>query len=385
MNIPFLLLTAMIQFSLHIVFVMMNIKFGGLYWLLYLPIFIVRGGLWAFTGLGKCKTDSLWKLFSYAVSKTTASYLQACIWQIFIVVLLVIRPIWFYQMVTGRGNSPCGKSSCSRDSDFNLWTGNYNQIYNPAGWFPTGEYSSYDKLGTTDYVFCDFGESCRWADNNKENIVRYTEMTNPQCTPNFDEPMNDAVDDETKKSKSVATKRLEDYPNPGVGILGGFDACQKNPSQVACPGNIQGAAPITTKLSGRRVCSVCGHYKDTYKAVLGVPDEFGHAPIWANPDIECAPKPDGSVNVFCMLCPARTETTDESELLTIIVLNICLVAEAFVCMVIVARGVLNSTKELCEEEDKQEDDKQTAAEEEKSLSVVSVHQKTYRKRRQIIV
>ena len=351
-----MMLAAIFQFGTEATFIIMQINFGGYYWLLYLPIFGVRLGLYTFTGIPKCRPITLWKLFSYRTSKGTALYLQACIWQIFFVSLLLIRPVWFYNMVSGTANSPCGKSSCSRDADFNMYTGDYKQIYNPAGWFPTGEYEKYDKTGTTDYTFCDFGEACRWADHNMGTIQLYEEMTNPQCTPNYDKPVDRTKDDQSTIKNSVATKRLEDYHSPGTGILGGFYACKKDPKEVACPGNIQEADPITRKLSGRRVCSVCGHYKDSYKAVIGVEDSFGHPDKWANPDIECAAKADGSVNVWCFICPSQNESTNVDDLTAIVVLNAALIAEAFICIVIIARGVMLADEKECEEQKNSDDD-----------------------------
>ena len=268
-------------------------------------------------------------LFSYRHNKLFAVYMQLCVVQTILFSLLLIRPAYFYTAIKGYGNSPCGKSSCSRTeiiADKN--TQNYETIYNPAGWFPTGDFHSYDTMGTTDYVFCDF-DQCLWAEDNLLETQFYSQRS--PCTTS------------ALKSTTVPklmTSKQSDYPNPSRGILGGYNPCETNPQEISCPGNVDTSDNDGKRFkegSARKVCSVCGHYKNSYKAILGIPDEFGRSDIWADANTECAPKPDGAVNVFCFVCPSHNEKTTESALTWIITLNVITILEPLLAIVLIIK------------------------------------------------
>jgi len=337
MKLRFGLLATIAQFGTQALFLLWHIDFGGYYWVFYTPLFVVRALFWGLLGSHKDRTVTGLNLFRKSKAGFTAVYLQSCIWQIFFVALLIIRPIYFYHVVSGAGDSPCGKSSCSRDHNINKFTDDYKNVYNPAGWFPTGEYETYDKMGTTEYVFCDF-PTCHWADDNKKKTVKYHRMSNPQCTANRERPWKPGSGE--TESDTLMTMHLEDYPNPGRGMMGGFYACKGNPNEISCPGNLQEADPQITKGSGRKVCSVCGKYRNSYKAVIGVSDDFGQPDIFADPYTHCAPKADRSVNVLCpFVCPWASEATEESDLVTLLLLNVALALEPMFCIIVVLHGM----------------------------------------------
>ena len=365
MNITFQLMGGLVQFGTAAAFVVCHIAYGGYYWILYVPFIAARAALWFLVGLHDRDVTGF-ALFSYGNAQATALYLQGCVWQIFLVALLVVRPIYFWRVVSGIENSPCGRSSCSRSTD-PLENADGNSVYNPHGWFPTGEYNRYDPTGRETYVFCDFA-NCRWAANNIQENRKFERFDMPQCTPNYDRPVDleliarcnnatnafEAANPETcedaKNVPVMMSQRLEDYPNLGLGWKGGFSCAMTNEAKE-CPGTVV-TDPVTSQpTNGRRVCSVCGQYKNTYKSVLFTDDENTFQTEgnpnralptdvqWSDPDTHCAPKADNSVHVLCpFICPSMAESTTPRALSVIITLNAALVAEAVFCIVVIMRG-----------------------------------------------
>ena len=269
-----------------------------------------------------------------------APYVQATGWTVLVVGVLSLRPVFFYSQVAGWGSSPCGRSSCTRDTSLSLLTAVPPVVYNPNGYFPAGEHQAFDATGATSYVFCDFGDACRWADDNRQEVRTY-ELLAGGCEVNYDAPMEDET--------GFITQRLEDYPNPGLGVRlgwspcrrandqGGTSECRGQRRQATCAPESTGSDCNSTVASkrvwtGKRVCATCATYEDAFLSLWGAIDGY---PTFADPDTTCIPKADRSVNVWCFICPGRDETVDKGDLEAILWFNGVFVLEPIVALLLV--------------------------------------------------
>ena len=233
------------------------------YGLLYTPIAAVRIVCLAFLGARTRDSVRNWRggvstLLSSSTFPTVAPYLQACVWTVVFTAALCVRPWFFHGEVTGwRDSSPCGKSSCTREPRAEA-----ARVYNPHGYFPRGDQKFFDRMGLTEYSFCDWKMNCRWAEaGTGDSGVKYlTEI-------------GDAGSARTEYSnEGFVSSLLEDYPNLGWGIRGGYVRNEIGKQAEQCPGE------------GTRVCSTCSLYSNTFKGLLGISNDFS-APEYIDLDV----------------------------------------------------------------------------------------------------
>jgi hypothetical protein len=276
-------------------------------------------------------------LFSAQSFGSLGLYFQSSLWQTLLVAACALRPLYFLSVVDGWGQSPCGRSSCSRDYDPHLLTSIPPTVYNPNGWFPQGDdHAAYDPFGVAEYTFCDFGDRCRWAEDNREIVVTFEKLAGG-CQLNYKKPRDD--------QRGFASRRAKDYPNPAVGLEGGWSVCGRAQYVLPCPGNMRqetcglsahGLAcnntvlPAPREWGGKRVCATCSNYESAYKSLLLGVDGF---PQWSDPETACATKDD--LNPLCLVCPTRAEVLDAATLRTVVGLHVWLAGESLVCIVVV--------------------------------------------------
>jgi hypothetical protein len=338
-------------------------EWNNVYAFFYLPVMIIRAYIWttlspsdedirqwAKNTSSRCDWTDLY--YSYWFP-SLSSYMQICGWTIFVVALLSIRTTYYYGQIAGWGTSPCGESSCNRNTSYALRTSIPPTMYNPTGWFPRGEERAYDELGLSSYIFCDFREHCRWADDTKEEVKTY-ELLTGGCMVNYDQVV--------PNEQGFITKRAEDYPNPGIGVRMGWSACRRANDQGGtgeCRGNYrQTRCPIqsnnlecNTTISinrywkGKQVCSVCALYRNAYKSLIG---GVNGLPEFKDPEMECAPKPDASINPWCFVCPGDNEAIDLPTLKKRMYTQLVLILEPFVCMALITAYVFSRRSSLDE-------------------------------------
>ena len=212
------------------------------------------------------------------------------------------------------GRKPCGQSSCTRDTSVRLLNADPPAVYNPRGYFPTGEKTHYDTKGETKYVYCDYEDECTWADyHDKEPIQGYYKFQGG-CQLDYDDP--------ARPENGFMSTRWEDCIDPGRGVLNGYAPCKRIGQSVPCPGQYnQGTTPNDDKdhnpevklygdddsksykyFKGKRVCSWCSLYKTSVKRfgpLDGVPE-------FAEKHTDCIPPPDGHIAVLCgFMCPGE--------------------------------------------------------------------------------
>jgi len=312
-------ITRLVLTSMHVAVVLLFFYYmddygWGVYMLFYIPVIVAR----LFYGLyvGNMASTTLmaqkWQgnpaaLLSSTTFPTIAPYLQMCIATLVCLGLLAIRPAYFYSEVSGwRDSSACGKSSCTRS----LLIENDAPVYNPNGYFPRGEKEYYDRLGLTEYSFCDWRKNCNWAAATGDNGISYwTEQNNPESG-------------RSRMANDYTSNLKEDYTSNGWGIPGGWRNSIRGIAAKECPG------------AGTRVCSSCSLYSNTFKGLLGVSNSFSE-PEYIDPGVTCAPKPDGSVQPLCFICPAEAEDIDEAALRNILFLHLVLAGEACVSFALV--------------------------------------------------
>ena len=167
-----------------------------------------------------------------ATSVEYADYQRRTFWAaIFGFILFFIRAIMILSGASGAPNdSPLsqathfptattmayGHSSCVRDDDVAA-------TYNPLGFFhSTARYTVYDASERTSYATCEI-PSERWAANNGLPTYGYA-----ADDPNHLNPLPNA---------GFATNNPDDYPNPGVGISGGYSPTKRlDLTLINCPG-----------------------------------------------------------------------------------------------------------------------------------------------------
>lgn len=179
-------------------------------------------------------------------------------------------------------DSPCGASSCSADTSSTA-------TYNPNGFFkPHGSiYNDYQPT-TCMYDDCTWGPSAQQLDA----IIASSTVSGGALTKGYlpleAEPgyPDLASTCDVSTGACLATNRSQDYPNPAVGIPGGFVSGfgQRVPTSDAaaiCPGtrlvrspaNVLGALPGGGRILGIAPCSYCypyfkKHYGALYAAQL---------------------------------------------------------------------------------------------------------------------
>jgi len=138
-------------------------------------------------------------------------------------------------------NTYCGDSSCSSIIDQSIIA------YNPAGQYILGTpfYSTCPTLG------------CRWADVNLGVTLGYPAMSNNPALANTSAPSCEGVG-------CLATDRIQDYPNPGLGLRLGYIPGAIDTDLSVCP-NIDASIwnGITHGL-GQPICSECSYYLYQY-------------------------------------------------------------------------------------------------------------------------
>lgn len=143
--------------------------------------------------------------------------------------------------------TPCGSSSCSADA---LSTATYN----PNGFFKTSEKSYADYMPTT----CMYQE-CTWAGGDARTTVGYAASVSQPGYPDFSKPC-DAI--ALASGECLASNRTVDYPNPAIGIPGGFlnglgtRVPRPDNTSTLCPGTIY----VNGVVQGRAPCSYCVPY-----------------------------------------------------------------------------------------------------------------------------
>ena len=240
------------------------------------------------------------KIFNYLI--TTVVFL-----------LLATRPTfhmiemngWKRYLVFGH-RRPCGQSSCTRDTDLTLLNADPPAVYNPRGWFPMGSHPAYDPLGTTNYVYCNYEEACRWADYHQPDedygIQGYYKLSGGCQLDRTDPAPNE---------EGFASTDWEDYPDPGRGINNGWAPCKLIGQSVPCPGQYEQMTiaregqPSQKHFMGRRVCSLCSLYQNS-ELQLGTETS---PPVFRDDHTNCAKKDSGQISVWCgFICPGPVST-----------------------------------------------------------------------------
>jgi len=215
-------------------------------------------------------------------------------WMVLILLLLNIRPLYTWGEVSGWRvtGSPCGWSSCSRNQSA-LFYG----VYNPNGWFPHGSDHEYDSNHVDRYTFCNYRSSCRWCDTTNETIQGYN-LWHQSSLLNFDDPSD--PDDELQGG--YASQRPQDYPC-GIGLAFGWAPAERVSQSALCPGNMLTTGPTVVDGEtrqiyglGREICSVCHLYEEDMAGAGSENDRNLN---------QCAANSDGSINMFCGLCPGE--------------------------------------------------------------------------------
>ena len=256
--------------------------------------------------------------------------------------LVALRPTYLWYQVHGYGGSPCGQSSCSRNTSLALLGTVPPTVYHPLGWFPRGEHAAY--ADRTHYMFCDLG--CRWADDSRLPIATYEAFAGGGADLNYDAFV--------PHSQGHVSQRATDYPNLGVGLVGGWwprrravDGAGTGP----CPGNARhetcpfgttgtGCGPNATRhWHGRRICATCSRFKNTVFRLFGAVDAL---PDYVDPDVPCR---DGDPDAYfwCVVCPGANESIDPVHLSWIMGATWTLVAECLVAWVVYSRLPATST------------------------------------------
>lgn len=241
-------------------------------------------------------------------------------WSSLLYFVFYLRQQFFVSEVSGAFSSPCGRSSCSRDSSFSS-----SETYNPNGYFHAGE--KFDE--SEKYVFCNYKESCRWSSASGEPIQGYFPLSNN--LPDYSRPKPKLENGAYEQGGKIGT-RPEDYPDLGTGIAGGRKIAGDVDEPVLCPGNdfvghTAGTfAPLSVAYNaykirtfrrtnvaglGRQICSVCSAAED-FDADTDT-DPF---------DNHCSPPDGGGINVMCYFCPgpvglfggAQPESTHPDDL-----------------------------------------------------------------------
>lgn len=147
-------------------------------------------------------------------------------------------------------SSPCGASSCSRQTDAGGIVFNANGFY----FAPHPAFSDYDP------TVCMFS-GCAWADSNSMNVSGFYGDTaaNQSGCADFSAPCT------SPPSVCLAGNRSQDYPNPAIGIAGGMLSCfgsSRLDDVALCPGSHVVVSPTTgqTRVRGRQTCSFCVSY-----------------------------------------------------------------------------------------------------------------------------
>ena len=351
-------------------FTLQNISEWHNYYIIYLytPIIVFRTilGIMALGYLPTATRHSFFDLFSTNRFYMFARYNQAGLFLFIVFSLLNIRPFYLVWEVDGWGNSPCGASSCTRNQDLDLQFAVPYAVYNPKGWFPNGKHERYQTDGTARYVFCNYRDQCRWADYDDTHIRSYAKLAGG-CELQYDSPI--------PNEKGFMSSRIKDYRNKGKGVLNGYAPCKRVGQSFPCRGvstqvtlatNVTKFDATFTEIGqglwkafiqkpndileligksglkhfkGKHVCSVCAQYDNAPKNVL--PNQVSSLPRFPDPDTECVPNSDGSINALCSLCPGEggsfgspfnsfdTETVQIKNLKTILLY--CVVFSLFPC------------------------------------------------------
>jgi len=294
----------------------------------YTPILAIRSfiGLFALGERPCCRIPiGFFDLFSTHKFNMLARYIQSAMWTLILFTVLNIRPFYLLYEVSGWGNSPCGASSCTRNDDINLQFQIPFAVYNPKGWFPRGEHQQYNDQGSSRYIFCNYGDQCRWADYSNKPIKSYERVAGA-CKLNYQKPV--------ASEQGFMSKRIQDYEDLGKGVLNGWAPCKLVGQSFPCRGVTQltnvgrsnttnttapqfsgenGQVKVYQKMLqkvtdgqtkhfiGKRVCSTCSLYQNSLKS-LTLFDTKGIADF-KDPDIECVPNVDYSINPWCFVCP----------------------------------------------------------------------------------
>ena len=260
-------------------------------------------------------------------------YRWMCVLNAVLFAVWTTRPLYFWTHVHGYLGSPCGRSSCSRNTSLALLGSEPPTVYHPHGWFPRGPHAAYDANGRDRYMFCDLG--CRWADDNHEPIKTYEQLAGGSSMLNYDRPVPGEA--------GFISRRREDYPNPAVGVAGGWSPGRRANSGAGtreCPGNYRQntcgfdhADPDTCNKTipaqrywrGRRVCATCSEYEQTVKSLFGGSDAL---PDYVDPELPCTPR--DTAYAWCIICPSSSESVDPDDLTWLLVASVVVVLECVV-------------------------------------------------------
>ena len=269
-----------------------------------------------------------------------STFTWTCILNALLVAVWTLRPLYVWSQVQGYGNAPCGRSSCSRNTSLALLGSTPPTVYHPHGWFPRGTHAAYDPNGNDRYMFCDLG--CRWADDTHEPIRTYEQLAGGSSMVNYDRPVTGEA--------GFITRRLEDYPNPAVGVVGGWSPgrrannapgtgpCPGNYRQETCgfnhvdPGTCNHTVPAQRYWRGRRICATCSEYDHTVMSLFGGTDAL---PDFVDPEQPCAPR--DTAYFWCAVCPRTHESKDPTDLLWLWIGSVVVGVECVVAAVLVRR------------------------------------------------
>ncbi len=163
------------------------------------------------------------------------------------IVMCLLQAVWACESNPGcplLAASPCGASSCSRQTDLT------SVVYSAAGFFWSAV-APYTNFAPTTCMYT----GCAWGDGNGRNVTGYPPRANDTGSPDLAEPPCAGQD-----PACIATTRAQDYPNPAIGVGGGYRPGFE-PGSIArvttCPGTVVLVGVDATRLAGRECCSYC--------------------------------------------------------------------------------------------------------------------------------
>ena len=344
-------------------FMVLMVVFGNTIALIFLvPLYVLRFLMWTTFFRAPVPLDDdpkeVRKSKLHQLKHATTNYQIMCLGSIFVVAWLSVRAVYFVNRVMPSSGSPCGRSSCT--SDPSEKSGDVPPaVYNPAGYF--NDMRSFDHHGVKSYMYCNFGSSCRWADSTGESVTTYLphdEADGERCTiPKSEDcgKYNKLSAEELKikhnavvadKHEGLATKCVDDYPDPGSGLGLGYSKCRKGDDGlgvVPCPGNVDDAINGTRR--GKIVCSTCAKYENTKRTLIG--GKKSTIPDWRHADVACLPQKHAGSFLCKLACPHESESIDTTDLVVSMVLHFVSIAEAFTCWWL-GRQYANQIKSILE-------------------------------------
>lgn len=203
--------------------------------------------------------------------------------------------------------TPCGASSCSADTSSTA-------TYNPNGFFKTQAGQRYTDYMPTTCMYQD----CIWGPGRAQQAIPrtlgYPPLAGAPGYPDF--AAGPCTSIQTDAGECLATNRTQDYPDPGLGIPGGFlSGFGVRVPSAATPGAVCPGVQVlpSGQRQGLAACAYCTpYYKKHYAAYTQELAPFKHCPsVFA----EDAGTPRADNHVWCGIvlgtfsyCPQPYET-----------------------------------------------------------------------------